>query len=318
MRELSIYVTGIAAFVEDYRRAIAVNALQPAAMEVEGKLVTVPAHFPYVRLPFDQIVDPENYSISHDWSTSAAPGIFPNVIEPTLVKFLRFHEVILPDSKTPPTIDDTPLNATRIPIRTATPGGPPVDDTSVLWLAPMEFLTSASTIDPQHVVENPGEAVAAYVRFPKGRISTASPTSFKFVSVSAADGTPAGQLDQAVAQLMVCRLSVPEEAFTVLCRDYRDGGKNDFAINFTAGAQNIWMVFACTSLEDALQLPSVEDQFGVDTHFTLVYRLAQSVKDDDVVLPKSLIPQENVGDPKPLGAGRCVPPRFKGGSTGGL
>jgi len=136
MRELSVYVTGIAAFVEDYRRVVAVDASHPITMTVAGERgqsnqVTVPGHFPYLRMPFDHIEDPENYAISHDWDTSAAPGVFPDPegdnIQPSLLKFLHYQEVVLPDSTTPASVDMTPLNATGLPIKNQ-------DDASVLEL----------------------------------------------------------------------------------------------------------------------------------------------------------------------------------------
>lgn|GEM_PF-4903036 len=319
MRELSVYVTGIAAFVEDYRRVVAVDASHPVTMTVAGERgqsnqVTVPGHFPYLRMPFDHIEDPENYAISHDWDTSAAPGVFPDPegdnIQPSLLKFLHYQEVVLPDSTTPASVDMTPLNATGLPIKNQ-------DDASVLWLPTMESLgTPARTIDPKHVVANPTE-IAAYIRFPNGRMTTAFPTQFKFVSVSAADGKAAGTLNRAVAQLVVCKMDVPDEAFTVVCRDYQaGGGSGDFNVNFKAGMAEPWMVFACTSLEDAFQLPTVDEKFGIDLHFRLVYSLAQgTVTEADIALPKSINPGPGV--PRPLGAGKCVPPLFSGGGTGG-
>jgi hypothetical protein len=315
MRELSVYVTGIAAFVEDYRRVMAVNAIQPTAVKVAGRQVTVPAHFPYVRIPRDHVAEPES-SISHEWNTMAVPGLFADPRQKTFVRFLHFHEVVLPDTDPDqPSLDETPINATGLPVMEQEENGLPEDHSSVLWLAPMEKLTKASTIDPRHVVKNPGVDVAAYIRFPKGRISTAAPTPFRFVAVKEADGKTTGQLNQAVAQLMVCKMKVPDDAFEVKCRDYRNNGANDFTIQFKGGVADPWMVFACTSLEDALQLPSAGVDFGVDTHFRLVYRLVAALKEDDVVLPKSIPPAPNA---KPLGGGGCVPPRLKGGSTGGV
>jgi hypothetical protein len=331
MRDFSVFVTGIAAFVGDYRRVLAVDAARPTTMNVtdeNGKTseVTVPAHFPYLRLPTQHIDDAtaSAIAIGQDWDVSAAPGAFPPDGGPnpfnrsTLVQFLHFHEVVLPDSESPADVDMTPLNANGIPIVDQKEGQPPPDATSALWLPSMNNLgTPKKRIDSKHITANPVE-IAAYIRFPKGRVSTASATNFKFVSVSPADGKAAGPFNRAVAQLMVCTMKVPDEAFTVKCRDYRTNDQKSFDINFKAGIPQPWMVFACTSLEDALQLPSVEEKFGVDYHFRLVYNLAEgTVTDADVALPKSISPPE-VGADEPLGAGRCVPPLFDGGETGGI
>jgi hypothetical protein len=325
MREFSVYTTGITSLVEDYRRAVAINAPRPITMTVskgpgQSENVTVPAHLPYVRVPINHLDDTtlSQFTISHDWDVSVAPGVFPNqdianpnsLIRPTVVKFLHFHEVVLPPSDTPPSVDDTPLNNTGIPSDK--------DRTSIHWLASMKSLgTPATTIDPRHVVKDPVD-VAAYLRFPQGRISTAFATNFKCVSVSALDGKLVGTLHQAVAQLIVCKLNVPDEEFTVLCRDYGSGDAGDFEITFKAGVPDPWMVFACTSLDDAFQLPSVEEKFGTDMHFRLVYGLAAgAVPDDYIALPKSINPAPNGGGPRPLGSGHCIPPGWSGGSTGG-
>src|SRR5689334_12100263 len=116
MSTFSVYVTGISSFVGDYRRAIAVDIPQPIKMEVSngsGKKteVTVPAHFPYVRVPLTYVAEDTlgRMSIAQDWDISAAPvfaqDIPPNprpAIRQTLLKFLHFQEVILPPSETPP------------------------------------------------------------------------------------------------------------------------------------------------------------------------------------------------------------------------
>lgn len=325
MREFSVFVTGIAAFTGDFRRVLAVNAPQPVTMHVadeNGKSheITVPAHFPYLRLP-TQYVDENTaaaIAIGQDWDVAAAPGAFPpdvggnQMTRSTLVKFLHFHEVVLPDSATPPSVDQTPLNQDGLPIIDQKDGEPQPDATSARWLPPMSSLGTPKTkIDPKHLTADPKE-IAAYVHFPKGRVSTAAATNFKFVSVKTADGKQTGSLNRAVAQLMVCRMSVPDEEFVVKCRDYATNGAKSLDIKFKAGMQKPWMVFACTSLEDALQLPSVEDKFGIDYHFRLVYGLAEGVvKAGDVALPKSVSPP-NVGAGQPLGGGRCVPPLFDG------
>jgi len=327
MREFSVFVMGIAAFVEDYRRVVAVNASRPMTLTLvkeEGghsEDVTVPAHFPYVRVPFNHVdVDTQQrFAISQDWDISAAPGAFPSdpgnpnpMIRQTLVRFLSSHEVILPvESDTPPSVDLTPLNQNGIPIA--------ADRHSALWLPSLDSMGAKKTkIDPVHIVKDPNpDAVAAYIRFPRGRISTATPTDFRFVSVTPVDGKKSGSLNRAVAQLMACKMSVPDGAFVVSCRDYRAvGALPPFEIKYKAGIANPWMVFASTSLEDALQLPSVEEQFGIDHHFRLVYGLAEGpVGADDIALPKSITPESGA---KPLGTGRCVPPLLKGGSTGGI
>jgi hypothetical protein len=326
MREFSVYITGIMSFVEDYRRAVAVNASRPIAMTVSkgpglSENVTVPAHFPYVRIPINYLDDTmlSRFAIAHDWDISAAPGVFPiqnpddpeSVIRQTVLKFLHFHEVVLPASDTPPSVDDTPLNDTGIPDHDT-------DGASIGWLASMESLgTPAKTIDPRHVVKDPLD-VAAYIRFPQGEISTAVATNFKFVSVSAFDGRLMGTLHQAVAQLLVCTLEVPDDEFTVSCRDYRSGDVGDFDITFRAGVPEPWMVFACTSLDDAFQLPSVDEKYGTDTHFRLVYGLAKGIVTDvDIALPKSLTPAPNSGPARPLGSGHCIPIGFTGGAAGG-
>lgn len=320
MRELSVFVTGIAAFVEDYRRVLAVDAPDPVRMTVgsgrgETSDVVIPAHFPYVRVPLGHVDDVtlQQFRITQDWDVSVAPDQFPpdnaqtsHLIRQTVVRFLRYHEVVLPDSDTAPTVDLKALNATKLPTG--------ADKTSLEWVTSMtELGTTAVRIDPRHVTANPTD-VAAYVRFPKGHISTAFVTKFKFVSVNAVDAKPSGSLDQAVAQLIVCTINVPDDAFTVTCRGYN--GASDFNIVFKAGVAKPWMVFACTSLEDALQLRP--PMFGLDHHFRLVYKLADStVRATDIALPKSIQPA-NVGPARPLGEGGCVPPRFSGGSTGGL
>ncbi|HYI11552.1 MAG TPA: hypothetical protein VEK57_21020 [Thermoanaerobaculia bacterium] len=323
MREFSVFVTGIAAFVEDYRRALAVHAPRPVSVKIrEGRrhsdYATIPAHFAHVRVPLNDVdaATQTLFPIMHDWNVAEVPGVFRadnpplanDMVRQTLVKFLRFQEVILPDSETPATLDEAALTATGIPT--------PADKTSVRWLASMESLgTTAKTIDPRHIVENPTD-VAAYIRFPNGRISTAFAPQFKFVSVNALDAKPAGILDQAVAQLVVCRFDVSGAAFTVKCRGYNGG--DSFDITFKEGVAEPWMVFACTSLEDALQLRLDGDKFGVDLHFQLVYALAEGqVSDAEVALPKSIDPAPGIGEGKPLGAGGCVPIRFSGGSTGG-
>jgi hypothetical protein len=328
MRTFSVFVTGIAAFVGDYRRVVAVDAPQPVTMKATGengqsKDVTIPAHFPYLRLPSKHIDDTANQlKIAQTWDVTAAPGAFPpdddndpqSLTRSTFIQFLHFHEVKMPDgSTTPPTVDMTPLNADGIPIIDQKLNAPPPDATSALWLPSMESLgTPKKKIDPKHITANPAE-VAAYIRFPKGRISTAKATNFKFVAVSP-DGQPAGSLNRAVAQLMVCTVDVPNGPFTVTCRHYGEDGK-DIDINFKGDVPNPWMLFACTSLEDAFQLTAVKKDFGVDFHFRLVYRLAEGPHDDGgITLPKSISPGQGG---KPLGGGGCVPPLFAGGETGG-
>lgn len=321
MRELSVFVTGISAFVEDFRRVVAVNAPEPVSMKVAGEkgrstFVTIPAHLPYLRVPLNQVdtATQGRFKILHDWDVSLVPKAFPAdgpnlLIRQTLVRFLKFYEVELPASDTEPDVNLTELNPTRLPTA--------ADEQSLRWLTPMTSLgTSAVRIDPRHVERDPVD-VAAYVRFPKGRISSAFVTNFKFESVTAADAKPAGNLDQAAAQLVVCRMNVPDEALTdgklrVNCRGYN--GAADFQIDFLPEVEKPWMVFACTSLEDAFQLRT-ERMFGVDHHFRLVYKLAeQDVRDTDIALPKSVPPP--VGAGKPLGEGGCVPPVFSGGTGG--
>lgn len=333
MRKLSVYVTGIPAFVEDYRRAIAVNALTPTTVQVGQECghvedVTIPAHFPSVRVPFNHIEDPQNYPTGHDWNVAAAPGVFPpddpanptSPVRSTLIKFLRFQEVELPPSTTPASIDNTPLNATGIPVDVQVANGPAPDASSLLWLAPMSSLgTSATAIDPRHVVKNPSEDVAAYIRFPYGKMSTAVATRFKFVAVTAVNGTQTGTLDRAVAQLVVCQLDVPDDAFSVWCRDYLPtGGAGHFQIRFKRDIPDPWLVFSCTSLEDTFQLPMGEETLRTDFHFRLVYRLAAGrVAAQDIALPQAVNPAAHLGVPRPLGAGGCVPPVYGGGGTGG-
>lgn len=320
MREFSVYTTGITAFVEDYRRAIAVNAPRPITMTVskglgQSETLTVPAHFPYVRVPIKHLDDTtltRGFRISHDWDVGDAAGAFPPETEGattsvlhTVIKFLNFHEVILPESASPAKIDDTPLPNDK-------------NETSVHWLASMNSLgTTATKIDPRHVVKDPVD-VAAYVRFPHGTISTAFVTQFKCVSVSALDGKLAGTLNRRVAQLLVCKMQVPDTEFKVEFRNYAGNPGENFKITFKAREPDPWMVFACTSLDDAFQLPTVEETFGTDTHFRLVYGLAgESVTDANVALPKSINPSPNGEKAKPLGTPRCIPPGFSGGSTGG-
>jgi len=334
MRTFSVFVTGIAAFVGDYRRVVAVDAPLPVTMKGtdengQSKDVTIPAHFPYLRVPTRHIEDAsaKKISIKQDWDVSAAPDAFPSDGDPqsltrsTFVQFLHFHEIVLPQSGTPATVDLKPLNNQGIPIvdegtgEPPAPGTPPPDATSALWLPSMETLgTPKKTIDPKHITANPTE-IAAYVRFPNGRISTAAASRFRFVSVSPVDGKAVGPLNRAVAQLMVCTMEIPDDAFTITCRDYRTNAAKNISIDFKAGVKDPWMLFACTSLEDAFQHPSVEKTFGVDFHFRLVYRLADGAPTDaDIVLPKSIPPAPGA---KPLGGGGCVPPLFAGGETGG-
>ena len=310
MRNFHVFVTGIAGFVEDFRRVVAVSAPQPRRMRiVESGVrrdVLIPPHFPYLRIPLDH-ADADTQArmrILQDWNVSAATGAFPpfneNPIRQTLVKFLHSQEVILPDSETP-----AALNANDIL----------QDDRSALWLPTLSTLgAQAATIDPKHITKDPDpNVVSAYLRFPKGLIETAKVSEFKFGSISL-DGHAAGTLNRALPVLMVCTMSIPNDAFTVVCRSYQ--GEADFEIGFLADKDDPWMVFVCSSLEDALQLPSTEPKFGTDFHFGLAYDLVQGpITEEDVALPKSsaLAP-----DVKPLGAGKCIPPRFLGGSTGGM
>src|ERR1051325_946080 len=306
MREFSVYTTGIIAFVEDYRRAVAVNAPRSVAMTVSNgpgrsEDITIPAHFPYIRIPINHLDDTTlaQFRIVHDWNVSGATTIFPitdpdnpgSQLRQTVVQFLNFQEVVLSASNTPASIDNTPLNI-------------PNNDHSVQWLVRMEELgTTADTIDPRHVVKDPLD-VAAYIRFPSGAVSTALTTkTFKCVSVNILDGKLAGTLQRAVAQLLVCKFEVPDEEFTVRCRDYRPGPDPDFEIVFKADVPNPWMVFASTSLDDAFQLPSVEPKYGTDTHFRHLYGLAPGVVTDaDIALPKSLEPAPHAGMGRPLGS----------------
>jgi hypothetical protein len=315
-RPFQVFVTGIAGFVEDYRRVVAVNAPQPRSMKIteagSQREIVIPAHFPYLRVPFDY-VDEESKKrmITHDWNVSAALGVFPpfdtSLTRKTLVQFLRSREVVLPDSETEPSVDETELRG-RMPSEDAG------DETSALWLPTLSSLgASATMIDPKHVVEDPDpNFVAAYIRFPSGVIETARTSDYKFGATSL-DGHASGTLNQAVALLMVCTMDVPDDAFDVTCRSYQ--GQEDIVITFSGNMPNPWMVFVCSSLEDAFQLPTNEDKYGTDFHFRLVYELVQGpFTNADIALPKSIAPPPGG---RPLGAGKCVPPRFGGGGTGG-
>jgi hypothetical protein len=315
-RTFRVFVTGIAGFVEDYRRVVAVNAPQPRLMKfTEGGMqreIVIPAHFPHLRVPFDY-VDEESKKrmITHEWNVSAALGVFPpfddlSFKRKTLVQFLRSREVVLPDSDTEASVDETELGDIK----------PSEDDeTSALWLPTLSSLgATATTIDPKHVVENPDpNFVAAYIRFPNGLIEAAQISEFRFGATSL-EGHASGTLNRNVAILMVCSIEVPDHSFDVTCRSFQ-GDPNDIVITFIEDKLDPWMVFVCSSLEDAFQLPTNEDKYGTDFHLRLVYELVQGpFTDADVALMKSIVPPPTG---KPLGAGKCVPPRFDGGSTGG-
>lgn len=321
MRKFKVYVTGIAAFVEDYRRVVAINASHPQVLTITEngvpRQVTIPAHFPYIRVPEKQVDDDTAQRMPHfqDWNVVAAKGALPPdddhslqsaTIRQTLMKFLHGQEVVLPDSPTPLSNDEAALGTSPTPSNG--------NKNSVLWLPSLQSLGAKATkIDQKHIVKNPDpNVVAAYIRFPKGRMTTAVASDFQFVSVSL-DGSTLAPLNRVVAQLLLCEMDVPDTPFTVICRSYN--GDSDFPITFKAGVQQPWMVFACTSLEDALQLPAVEEKFGIDFHFRLIYGLLEgNVKDGDIALPKSILPAPGA---KPLGAGKCIPPHVGGGATAG-
>jgi hypothetical protein len=315
-RTFRVFVTGIAGFVEDYRRVVAVNSPRPRSIRIiDGGIqreVTIPAHVPHLRVPVDYVTEKtkKDIPITHDWNITAAQGAFPpfedlSPTRKTLVQFLHSREVELPPSDTEPDVDDTELGGSM-------PSEAKKDETSALWLPTLSSLGArATTIDPKHVVRDPDpNFVAAYMRFPNGVIETAQTSDFRFGATSL-DGHASGTLNRAVALLMVCTMEVPNEAFEVTCRSYQ--GEAPIIITFIKEKPDPWMVFVCSSLEDAFQLPSVEEKYGTDFHFRLGYELVQGpFTDADIALPKSIAPSG-----KPLGAGKCVPLRFAGGSTAG-
>jgi hypothetical protein len=313
-------------FKDDFRHVVMRNTPDPEVLtfgtDETTQHLAIPAHIPYVRVHKDH-VDPDTggrMRIAQDWNVDGVPLFTTDQAGnvPTFLKFLDHHEVVLPPSSDPPTRAATVINGTRVP------NG---DGDSLGWLPRMADLgTDATTIEPKYLDPvNPGEHIAAFVRMPNGRISTKLATDYKFKAVKPDDTKGSvGTLDQAAAHVLACEMSVPDETFAVNLRDFSGDG-DDFMITFPPGEPKPWILVGCTSLEDTMQLRTVDKSFGKpDYHFSLLYGLAQQTgKKTEIALPFGIQPETPTGmsvSPKPLTGPHCVPARFPApvAETGGV
>jgi hypothetical protein len=240
--------------------------------------------------------------VQHRWNTQ---GRFPLATDrvDTSILFLDHHEVVLP-----PSTDVLKPNL-------APRGIPPVstEPSSLNWVVDMAELGANATISPDLLDDfDPGDRVAAFVRFKSGTLMSRA-VGFEFNAVGLDSlTTPVGSLNRPVAQLIQCDVNVPDPV-VVKCRYYgKTPSSASLGITFKPGIQNPWLVVGLSALEDILQLSTIDHGDGTpapDYHFSLLYGLtgnmsvAGLIANSQIVLPLGRTPAGT----RELGAPKCVP-----------
>lgn len=307
MPTLSIFVTGVCGFMEDFKRVVLVNATQPSLFTVNSdRQVVVPPHYAFLRFATDQVdVVAGAKSLKHAWDVLATP--IPMMHTGTIsteVLFLDHHRVV------PPAAQNTTFNPNKDLIEEI--GIPQTTgDESLEWVLRMSQLLPGSQVpNPDYLTDKPGESIAAFATFAVGDVVNAYAPLYQFLGTNAISMGIVGRLNRSLSQMVRYDLQVADP-IVIQCPLFAEGPKRaPFYVSFKTGLTNPWMILGLSALDDILQLTTVDSGEGSpDFHSRLLYRMSKTLYGDfDVILPQ--------GEPQPptaeIGVPRCVPALFGG------
>lgn len=304
MPKLSIFVTGVCGFMEDFRRVVLVNATRATLFTVNmARQEVIPPHYAFLRFATEQVEQISGAkSLTHRWDVLATPIPTDSATINTEVLFLDHHRIVTPPAQ------NSAFNPNKTPVDEF--GVPPNKaDESLEWVLKMSQLLPGSEVpNTLFLTDSPGEEVAAFATFAVGDVVNAYAPLYQFLGTNAASMGVVGNLNRSLSQMVRYDLEVADP-IVVRCPVFADGPKRrPFDVTFKQGLENPWMILGLSALDDILQLSTVDRGEGrPDFHSRLLYRMSKTLYSDfDVVLPQ--------GEPQPptaeIGVPRCIPALF--------